>query len=315
MPRAKSKARSEQQSRAREATTLQLSSLLDQVDKGPGNYTWWEVWEHQSHTGAVSYHSARTVTRDGRIGLLIDPGAHDNLVGERTMQALEHQLGGRARLKQLSDPLVVSGVGKQSQQADFARAIPCGVCPSESDRVHPCQYTAPTIKDSNLPPLLGMRSLREKRAIVDTFGKLLVLPGQGGVEFRCSPGTLVLPLDESESGHLILPLFPDPGTEVGSSAAAAAGGAAPASSSLDAGTRLDFTVQVRETRSLSPPHYGDRTVRGPYVREGDTIRTGRRNTRMTETVMRGFGPRIRAPSPAPSAKGAAKGTPKGGSTR
>ena len=56
--------------------------------------------------------------------------------------------------------------------------------------------------------LLGLKSLRSKRAIIDTFGKLLILPGEGDVEFKVSPGTLVLQLEDSESGHPILPIRP-----------------------------------------------------------------------------------------------------------
>jgi hypothetical protein len=47
-----------------------------------------------------------------------------------------------------------------------------------------------------------------KKAILDTHGKLLIIPGPGGVEIRCSPGTVALQLGMSESGHLIMPLRP-----------------------------------------------------------------------------------------------------------
>lgn len=78
----------------------------------------------------------------------------------------------------------------------------------------------------------------------------------------------MLPLDESESGHLILPLFPDPGDAtrpVSGVTPGAAGSAAPERSSIATRQRLDFNTQVRETRSMSPVRFGDRAVRGPYL--------------------------------------------------
>ena len=71
-----------------------------------------------------------------------------------------------------------------------------------------CSYTAPVIAGSSLPLLLGLKSLMAKKAILDTHGKLLIIPGPGGVEIRCSPGTVALQLGMSESGHLIMPLRP-----------------------------------------------------------------------------------------------------------
>ena len=65
----------------------------------------------------------RTRTPDGRIGLLVDPGANDNLSGENTLRNLELQLGVRGRARELSAPLHVSGVGRLAQTAETAVTV------------------------------------------------------------------------------------------------------------------------------------------------------------------------------------------------
>ena len=215
--------------------------MIEDEGTGPGTGT------------SISYHALRTVARDGRIGLLVDPGAHDNLAGESTIRRLEAQLGTRARVKKLDHALNVSGVGKESQQADHALSIEFSV-PS-GDTSLSCVYTAPVIEGSSLPPLLGLKSLQAKRAIIDTHGRLLILPGEGGIEFRCSPGTQALNLDMSESGHLILPMD--------TVAASPAGDL----STINPPTRVDFPVSVRSATSPAPRRHAKRPSPGPYQRD------------------------------------------------
>ena len=52
---------------------------------------------------------------------------------------------------------------------------------------------------------LGLRSLMAKSAVLDMGTKRLIIPGDGGLRVQASPGIIVLPLQVSESGHLILP--------------------------------------------------------------------------------------------------------------
>lgn len=114
--------RQRQQQQAREATTLQLSELLGSMGQGsqpssqtPPSFPWWEVNGILDPDNVRYLHSVRTTLCDGRIGLLVDPGAHDNLAGEITMRNLEAQLRTRARPKILDEPLSVPGEGKESQ--------------------------------------------------------------------------------------------------------------------------------------------------------------------------------------------------------
>ena len=66
-------------------------------------------------------------------------------------------------------------------------------------------FTAPVIGQSNLPALLGLKSMEAKRAVLDMAGRMLYLPGPGGFHVQLSPGSIALPLVKSESGHLLLP--------------------------------------------------------------------------------------------------------------
>ena len=93
------------------------------------------------------------------------------------------------------------------------------------------------VPSSSLPPLLGLKSLRKMKAVVDTATPALIIPGPGGLEFKLSPGTYVHELKMSESGHLILPV----------------GTSQPGSSNDNSKVgRLDFTMQCRKTRSRTP---------------------------------------------------------------
>ena len=272
----------EEQKKARAATTLQLSQLLHQVtnrgedtgasasagippeDEAP-TFPWWEVGTEAvrgEHVDSSSFH-ARTCV-GGRIGILIDPGAHDNLTGEETIRMLEMQINTRAKPRILSSPLHVSGVGKHSQTADRALTIDFGLPTSANGNTGvpwKCSYTAPVIAGSSLPLLLGLKSLMAKKALLDTHGKLLIIPGPGGVEIRCSPGTVALQLEMSDSGHLILPVRPQD-REVASNSDA---------------ERVDFNVQCRAARTPSPVRNRPEPVAGPFQRSRseNVVRTGR----------------------------------------
>eukprot|EP00435_Cladocopium_sp_Y103_P070385 s66_g35.t1 len=235
-----------------------------------GYHPWWETVDPSvANTSHVNnFHSLRTCNSSGLVGLLVDPGAHDNLAGEATMRRLEQQLESRAVMKRLDHPLSVSGVGKSSQQADRALSVEFQLSNTENNTTR-CSYTAPVIPNSEFPPLLGLRSLQSKRAVLDTHGKLLILPGPGGLEIKCSPGSQILQLEASESGHLLLPMQPLPEKERGRSGA----------STILENQRLDFQVQCRTTRTPSPVRGATPPPRGPYqMPEQDLIITGRSGT-------------------------------------
>ena len=102
---------------ARRRTTLQLTQLLqsNQFDSA-GHFPWWETSSNESPTTGVQSFNARTRI-GGRVGLLVDPGAHDNLIGGATLHDMAQQLKVDVSERKLNNVLSVSGVGKSTQEA------------------------------------------------------------------------------------------------------------------------------------------------------------------------------------------------------
>ena len=183
-------------------------AVLAALQDGTSHFPWWEC-EGAAEAGA--YH-LRTRLPGNEVGLLVDPGAHDNLVGANTMARMveiAQQKGFGSLVRPLATTMQVEGVGKGAQATDTATQVQIGIEGKLGT------YTAPTIPDSDLPPLLGLKTLRTYRAILDMSGPEaeLILPGPGGFELKLSPGSTRLPLTASASGHLILPVtnYPKPG--------------------------------------------------------------------------------------------------------
>jgi hypothetical protein len=61
---------------------------------------------------------------------------------------------------------------------------------------------------SNLPGLLGLRTIEEKRGVIETTcgQAFLTFPGPGGYRIVWEPGALHLPLSKAPSGHLCIEL-------------------------------------------------------------------------------------------------------------
>ena len=66
----------------------------------------------------------------------------------------------------------------------------------------------PIVPDSQLPGLLGLNSMQERRSILDTITKRLYFlgPGDYNLEEMLPTGTECYQLTTAPSGHLILPL-------------------------------------------------------------------------------------------------------------
>ena len=99
----------------------------------------------------------------------------------------------------------VEGVGKSAQTAKQAGQVAVGIDGQVGT------HTAPVIPDSDLPPLLGLRTLEGRQAVPDIGNKRPVFPEPGSVHMQLSPGSLAPPLERSPSGHLILPITDFPG--------------------------------------------------------------------------------------------------------
>ena len=70
------------------------------------------------------------------------------------------------------------------------------------------QITSPVVEGTGeaLPGLLGLKTLEEKRAILDMGTRELHMLGHGEVRFELPPGSLTIPLEKAPSGHLCMPV-------------------------------------------------------------------------------------------------------------
>jgi len=66
-------------------------------------------------------------------------------------------------------------------------------------------YTAPELPNSRVPGLLGRRSVKMNRVLIDCFNNRFFTIGQGGYVLQLSPGSTTADLQESATGHLMLP--------------------------------------------------------------------------------------------------------------
>ena len=145
---------------------------------------------------------------DGRLGLLIDTGAWGNLQGEVWCKKAAEQArraGHQPSEKKLDGPLTVNGVGSGSQQASWQATIPTALTRTDGS-VGMTQYTAPIVEGADLPPLLGLRSLKANRVILDLVKNEMIVCGPGDCKIEPPPGSETYPLEHTPSGHLVLPI-------------------------------------------------------------------------------------------------------------
>ena len=65
--------------------------------------------------------------------------------------------------------------------------------------------------NSDIPGIIGQRSLRENRALLDCFNLRMYTIGPGEAVIELPPGSEMFKLEESRDGHLMLPcdIFPN----------------------------------------------------------------------------------------------------------
>jgi len=159
--------------------------------------------------GAVTAWHSLTRLGEHREGLLVDPGAFDNLMGSMfrdrlTRLATNAGLGNLIREARLTQPIGVEGVGEGPQKAEVVAKLPIAVTTMGKTVLQ--EYEAPVVPNSDIPGLLGRRSLTEKRAILDMIANKLHLCGPGPVRIVLPPNSASLDLQVSKSGHLMLPV-------------------------------------------------------------------------------------------------------------
>ena len=132
---------------------------------------------------------------------MLDIGAAENLVGDRWVGRQSRSAllatGGNISYRALDHPQVVGGVGGQPMATQRA------TIPIEVDEM-PSTFTADVVPDSDLPALWGIRSMKDKGAIIDTGNNKLYLPGPSGITIKPHEDTRVIDITPAQTGHLMM---------------------------------------------------------------------------------------------------------------
>lgn len=169
----------------------------------------WQTEDSKS-ADTICYHS-NSVLRDGRQGLLIDPGACSNLAGENWIQEMATKAlaaGHNVAQGKLEKPLHIAGVGKGTDKAEWEVHVPIALVDCEGNGgLH--EFHAPVVGGTGkiLPALLGLQSMSRQNSVLEMAidHEYLTLPGPGGYTINWSPGTVRYKLERAVSGHLLLP--------------------------------------------------------------------------------------------------------------
>jgi hypothetical protein len=75
----------------------------------------------------------------------------------------------------------------------------------ENDTTVIGNFTTPVVANSELPGLLGLKTMRNNRAVLDMVNLQLHFCGPSDINLTLPPGTKSFQLEISPSGHLVLP--------------------------------------------------------------------------------------------------------------
>jgi len=150
-------------------------------------------------------HSTSQLRGVDREGLLVDSGAIDNLSGKDFVdrQAVIAKRAGHATtFSELGGTLEVNGVGTGSQAATYEASVPIQI---EKDTA---VFRTPVLEGagSGIPGLWGLKSQQRVRAMIDTGGGAVIVPGPGGFQMQLSPGSQVIRCEPAMSGHMMIPI-------------------------------------------------------------------------------------------------------------
>lgn len=161
-------------------------------------YPW---WLKDTEPSVQAYHTK--VRLDNGEALLVDTGAPRNMAGDRVIKRIsDHaaQHGQGCTTLPLKNSLSVEGVGSGASSCTHESTV--AIALADGQIAH---YRAPVVQESELPALLGLESMEKRRAILDlVHGKLIEL-GPGPFKLELPPGSRVLQMQKSPTGHLMLP--------------------------------------------------------------------------------------------------------------
>ena len=164
----------------------------------------WKVEDmREKKDGEAFLVRTRMATAPG-IALLVDPGSPENLCGDQWSNEMQQAAlaanRSQVKYKDLARPLEVGGIGSGTQSAYQSGLHSIGLTDGTD-----AMYDSPILPNSGTPALLGQKSLKKMRCLLDCFNNKLYRIGPGGYKINLSPGSVTYPLEESHAGHLMLP--------------------------------------------------------------------------------------------------------------
>ena len=90
--------------------------------------------------------------------------------------------------RRLDEPITVNGVGSGSQRATEQVSVPAALTRTDGS-VTMTSFTAPVVEGAHLPPLLGLRSLKANRVVLDLVKNELIMCGPGDCKIEPPPGS------------------------------------------------------------------------------------------------------------------------------
>ena len=194
-----------------------------------------DAWNKRGDTPGIEAASVhlkqpgKTFMEDGGNSVLIDVGSNINIIGSNTSEKFVNAAAAAGRTTSfVTRPrLNINGVGSGSAPADTAGTY--DIACNYQGRTQHDTFKANVVTGSgkDLPAILGLDSMQEKRAILilEKGEEKLVLPGPDPVRIHWPAGTKVLPLEKLPSGHLAMRCDKYAQASAGQPASGAAGSA------------------------------------------------------------------------------------------
>jgi hypothetical protein len=160
------------------------------------------VWSREDAQDESAFHTQVRLPQ-GREGLLVDTGAVSNLMGENWLSRaakLAADYGQGTEIKQLQDAKDIGGVGSGNSKCTHHATVPIALPNGDVG-----SFEANVIPGSDVPALLGLKSMVDKHTLLDLRHKRLMFVGPGGYDLTLSPGSRAMKMENSPSGHLLLP--------------------------------------------------------------------------------------------------------------
>jgi hypothetical protein len=181
------------------------SSGYESATSAASVFPWWPA-DTTISALQTAYHTA-TQLPNGQISFIVDPGAWTNLVGAKLARALTQRAiaNGHRPKQEKMNTLSIQGVGNGSQACNWKLVCPIAV-PHSDGHAHLHSIEAPIVEGTgeDLLGLYGLKSMEQRRAILDTGNRKLYFPGPGDVQIILPPGSIEVPLQKAPSGHLVM---------------------------------------------------------------------------------------------------------------